>query len=178
MITVQFRCKIDCIMIVSTVNWYRVLNQVFELIFSYLDNIIWKIIHVFYITNVLQWWIYDSPDNTMYCAGICMNFLLWKKNYSMLSSTSPYIAEKALWKFLINLINFWLISISRQWHSNCPEDSEISCADVANLAISLLLLGYFPKYLGYLFPWWGTLVQIRQIFIIFHIESSGPCCIL
>ena len=42
----------DHIVIVSTVNQYRVLNQVFELIFKLPGQHHLKIIHVFYTINV------------------------------------------------------------------------------------------------------------------------------
>ena len=78
-----------------------------------------------------------------------MNFLLCKNIFyictiqcGILFYCCPVhhcIPEKAIQKVFINLF------ISVQCYSICSDNSGISCADVANFAISLLLLMIIPN---------------------------------
>ena len=102
-------------MIVSIGNWYKVLNQVPQLIIKLPGQYQLKNNTCIFI-NTLKWWKCGPPNNMIHCAGICMNLLLWEKilaieweifvNYNscpLLCLYSTKIATKIVINFSISM---------------------------------------------------------------------------
>ena len=69
-------------------------------------------------------WISCSGKNILYNTACCL--------------IHPRYSWKAPWKFFISFLY-------QHAKTHCPENLGIPCADVANVAISLLVLGDFPS---------------------------------
>ena len=159
---------------VSIGNWYKVSNQVFELILSYLANPSWKIIYVFYkysgvmVENVVHHTIRSIVQELLWFPAMGKIWVLqWNSTCRLLqfSLLCFYIHWKWLTKKIV--VNFIYQHAITQWLSQI-----FGCflCWSGNFCCFTATFGDFLKYSGYS-------SQIPWIFDVFN-SSSRPCCIL